>query len=228
MKVKVIALSSLLAACFCLSALGVDKKAEKDWQSAVKSNSVFAYQQFLKKHPLSEFTEQARQRLAEFEEIKLAEAEKADSWTAYYSFLTDYPQSGHKDKVVRKLRLAIAGVVAEVVKKQLGSARTIRSGQELISLRSKEAGFLVQVMIDFAKKGKGSLSINTESGLLLIEILGDPTDPIILEVKSTGKQGSYQVVYQSGVGAIMLGNGWICMNLEGELSNAGIESQPLQ
>src|SRR5580700_5706993 len=68
-------------------------RQQSDWQKTRETNTVEAYEQFLKKYPSGEFTAQAQARVKEmYEERDWQKARDADTPEAYQAFLKQYPE----------------------------------------------------------------------------------------------------------------------------------------
>jgi hypothetical protein len=75
-----------LALCGC-------SRQQSDWQKTRETNTVDAYEQFLKKYPSGEFTAQAQARAKElYEEHDWQKARDADTADAYQAFIKQYPE----------------------------------------------------------------------------------------------------------------------------------------
>jgi len=78
--------------------LGGCNFSERDWQTAKVANSKIEYQKFLKKHPNSEYSNNAKIALDSLEFIDALRTESADSLELYVNnhpqseFLTKYPE----------------------------------------------------------------------------------------------------------------------------------------
>ncbi len=84
----------VLSVC-CAVALAMSgcSRQQSDWQKTRESNTVDAYEQFLKKYPSGEFTAQAQARVKEmYEEREWQKARDADTPEAYQAFLKQYPE----------------------------------------------------------------------------------------------------------------------------------------
>jgi cell division septation protein DedD len=83
-QVLAIALVLSLAAC---------SRQQSDWQKTRETNSIEAYDAFLKKYPTGEFTAQAQAQLKQLEEERdWAKARDTDTLDAYQAFLKQYPE----------------------------------------------------------------------------------------------------------------------------------------
>ncbi len=84
----------VLSLC-CVAALAMSgcSRQQSDWQKTRETNTVDAYEQFLKKYPSGEFTAQAGARVKEmYEERDWQKARDADTPEAYQAFLKQYPE----------------------------------------------------------------------------------------------------------------------------------------
>lgn len=82
----------LILCCSLAIALSGCSRQQSDWQKTRETNTVDAYEQFLKKYPSGEFTAQAQARVKElYEERDWQKARDADSADAYQAFLKQYP-----------------------------------------------------------------------------------------------------------------------------------------
>jgi hypothetical protein len=72
---------------------------QEDWEKAQGKNTAQAYQEFLKKHPASEWTDTAKQKM---EEADWERAESLDIIQLYQEFLEKYPSSPYADIARRK------------------------------------------------------------------------------------------------------------------------------
>lgn len=84
----------VLSMC-CAMALMVSgcSRQQSDWQKTRETNTVDAYEQFLKKYPSGEFTAQAQARVKEmYEERDWQKARDTDTPEAYQAFLKQYPE----------------------------------------------------------------------------------------------------------------------------------------
>jgi cell division septation protein DedD len=67
-------------------------RQQSDWQKTRETNTADAYEQFLKKYPTGEFTEQAQARVKQlYEERDWQKARDTDTPEAYQAFLKQYP-----------------------------------------------------------------------------------------------------------------------------------------
>lgn len=67
-----------------------------DWEMARGINTFESYQEFLKKHPDTEFSEEAHAKL---EPLAYQKAIDTDTAAGYSAYLMKYPQGGHSDEV---------------------------------------------------------------------------------------------------------------------------------
>jgi hypothetical protein len=91
---------SVLAACH---------SGQSDWAAATKSNTVAAYQTFLKQHPNDPHDTQARERIGQLEdEAAWNQAQVASTVEGYQQYLATEPQGAHaqeaRDQVVSRQR----------------------------------------------------------------------------------------------------------------------------
>ena len=63
---------------------------KKDWEKAQRLNTIEAYEEFLQKHPDSEFAYEAKHKI---EELAWEKVRQKDSINAYENFLQKYPKS---------------------------------------------------------------------------------------------------------------------------------------
>jgi outer membrane protein assembly factor BamD (BamD/ComL family) len=70
-----------------------------DWENAQSENTVQAYQEFIEKHPSSEWTDIAKHKM---EEADWERAESLDITQMYEEFLAKYPSSDHADVARQK------------------------------------------------------------------------------------------------------------------------------
>lgn len=73
---------------------------EKDWQVARHENTIEAYQNFLRKFPSSEFTEEASKRL---EKLEWESAIASNELTEYRAFLDKYTDSQHREEARKRI-----------------------------------------------------------------------------------------------------------------------------
>jgi cell division septation protein DedD len=79
-------LALLLSLCAC-------SRQQSDWEKTRTANTADAYELFLKKYPVGEFTAQAKARIKElYEERDWQKARDADTQEAYQGFLKQYPE----------------------------------------------------------------------------------------------------------------------------------------
>ena len=83
-----------------ISALMGCSTTKIDWEMAHGTNTIKAYQEFLKKHPNSEFSEQAR---AKIEPLSYQKAIDTDTLNGYSSYLMAYPQGAHVEELRAKI-----------------------------------------------------------------------------------------------------------------------------
>jgi cell division septation protein DedD len=91
----------LLLVCLSVVLIGFAgcSRQQSDWQKTRESNSVEAYEQFLKKYPSGEFTAQAQARLKDLEEERdWQKARDADTLDAYQAFLKQYPDGKNTEE----------------------------------------------------------------------------------------------------------------------------------
>jgi cell division septation protein DedD len=91
----------LLLVCLSVALIGFAgcSRQQSDWQKTRESNSVEAYEQFLKKYPSGEFTAQAQARLKDLEEERdWQKARDADTLDAYQAFLKQYPDGKNTEE----------------------------------------------------------------------------------------------------------------------------------
>jgi len=82
----------LILCCSLVIALSGCSRQQSDWQKTRETNTVDAYEQFLKKYPSGEFTAQAQARAKElYEERDWQKARDVDTADAYQAFLKQYP-----------------------------------------------------------------------------------------------------------------------------------------
>jgi cell division septation protein DedD len=85
---------SVLVLCFAVL-LGIAgcSRQQSDWEKTRTTNTIDAYEQFLKSYPSGEFTAQAQARVKElYEERDWQKARDADTLDAYQAFLKQYPE----------------------------------------------------------------------------------------------------------------------------------------
>ena len=85
---------------FLLSLLAGCATVQGDWEKAQKSNTLFAYESFLRDHPNSEYDTRAKDRI---EEIEWARASKENEPYAYRGFLNKHPKSHHAEEAKGKI-----------------------------------------------------------------------------------------------------------------------------
>ena len=82
----------VLTIALALSVAGCSRQ-QSDWQKTRETNSIEAYDAFLKKYPTGEFTAQAQAQLKQLEEDRdWAKARDTDTLDAYQAFLKQYPE----------------------------------------------------------------------------------------------------------------------------------------
>ncbi len=89
---------SVLVLCFAVL-LGIAgcSRQQSDWEKTRTTNTIDAYEQFLKSYPSGEFTAQAQARVKElYEERDWQKARDADTLDAYQAFLKQYPEGRRK------------------------------------------------------------------------------------------------------------------------------------
>jgi hypothetical protein len=74
--------------------------AQEDWKKAQAKDTVQAYQEFLEKHPSSDWTETARHNI---EEADWERAQNLNIYQTYQDFLAKYPASEHADITKQKI-----------------------------------------------------------------------------------------------------------------------------
>jgi len=72
-----------------------------DWEKASKVNTISAYQEFISKHPESEYNPQARKRI---EEIEYEKAKQEDTINGYGNFLKKYPKTNFAQQIRERIR----------------------------------------------------------------------------------------------------------------------------
>ncbi|MCU4137430.1 MAG: hypothetical protein MW689_001001 [Thermodesulfobacteria bacterium] len=63
---------------------------KKNWEKAQRLNTIEAYQEFLQKHPNSEFAYEAKRKI---EELAWERTKEQNTIEAYQEFIDKYPQS---------------------------------------------------------------------------------------------------------------------------------------
>jgi len=140
-----VSISRTLAAWLVVfSAVTGCSSPERDWNAAAKQDSVQAYEAFLKKHPESEFSPQARERL---ETLCWDDAFRVSSAEGYEKFLADFPSSRNGPyarsalDMIRSLAVTVVGhgvapsascgaaeaIVLDVAAQRAGASATIHS-----------------------------------------------------------------------------------------------------
>lgn len=89
--VTVALLVSLLTGC---------ATTEGDWRKTQRANSTHAYEKFLKKHPNSEFSNEARKRV---EELEWSTAKRRNTTDSYQWFIKKYPNSHFANEAVSRM-----------------------------------------------------------------------------------------------------------------------------
>lgn len=88
--VLLLALTVMLSAC---------SRRQQEWETARRTDTVEAYDKFLKSFPDGEFASQAQARVRELKEMTdWQKAMQADTPEAYQQFLADYPQGRMADE----------------------------------------------------------------------------------------------------------------------------------
>ena len=83
----------VLCCGLALAILSGCSRQQSDWEKTRTTNTVDAYEQFLKHYPSGEFTAQARARVKElYEEREWQKARDTDTQEAYQAFLKEYPE----------------------------------------------------------------------------------------------------------------------------------------
>lgn len=86
----------LLALALAVSACS---RQQSDWQKARETNTIEAYEQFLKRYPNGDFTAQAQAHLKDlYTERDWQKARDADTPDAYQTFLTQHPEGKLADE----------------------------------------------------------------------------------------------------------------------------------
>lgn len=135
---------TLAAWLIVFSALTGCSSPERDWNAAAKQDSVQSYEAFLRKHPESDFSPLARERL---ETLAWENAFRASTAEGFEKFLADYPSSKNASfahaalDMTRSLAVTVVGhgvvpsascfaaaaVVMEVTAQRAGASATIHS-----------------------------------------------------------------------------------------------------
>jgi len=84
---RLLTCASLLFSLFLSNAMASTKG---DWQKALRKDTIEAYEKFLQKHPDSEFTNEAKQRV---DKLRFDEALQKDELPYYEKFVENYPES---------------------------------------------------------------------------------------------------------------------------------------
>jgi len=75
---------------------------QKDWEQAEDIGTKDAYEQFLQKHPNSQFEDEASKML---ENLDWSETTQQDTISAYEKFLTHYKESIHSEKAQQRIKV---------------------------------------------------------------------------------------------------------------------------
>ena len=73
----------------------------QDWEKARMLGTIESYEQFLRKHPQSELSGQAREKI---EELAWEHTQRLSTREAYLSFLQKHPTSKHLNQLLANLR----------------------------------------------------------------------------------------------------------------------------
>lgn len=128
---------------------------EKDFQKAKEKNTTTSLQEFIDKHPKSEFIEQAKNRITELEWL---EVKKYNSIEAYHTFLITHLESfkSYSDSAKK----GIASINYQIAK----SINTVKSYQEFIEKNEstffnenakKKIDLIMKPIVQFYKKNTG-------------------------------------------------------------------------
>lgn len=80
------------ALAVCLAVLAACSREQQDWRSAEAADTLESYGKFLKRHPDSELSVEARTRIAQLsEDLQWQQAGHIDTAEAYRQFLARYP-----------------------------------------------------------------------------------------------------------------------------------------
>jgi hypothetical protein len=86
-------------------------------------NTIKAYQEFLKKHPDSEFSEEAKAKL---EPLAYQKAVDTDTLQGYAAYLIQYPQGAHKDE--SRARISRESSLHGFEKENIRILKSVRDG----------------------------------------------------------------------------------------------------
>lgn len=134
-----IKLNQLPVIFLCAFLVGGCASVEKDFEAAVENDSIPTYRSFISRHSRSGYTEQARKRIEELEELELAktkrqEEAKNNAWVLAKSsasiellseYLETYPESDHADEARERIRKII---MTQVKSNTSGRRNPIRNG----------------------------------------------------------------------------------------------------
>src|ERR1700753_1237927 len=82
-----------ILSCGLLLALAACSRQQSDWEKSRAANTTDAYEQFLKKYPHGEFSQQAEARVKElYDERDWQKARDLDTQDAYQAFLQQHPE----------------------------------------------------------------------------------------------------------------------------------------
>jgi hypothetical protein len=96
MKTSIVVTAVASIVLLLLAGCGVDKK---DWEKARRANTIVAYEEFLQKHPKSDFSKEARTRLEKlYRPLDWEKVKTANTIIAYEEFLRKHPESEYTEE----------------------------------------------------------------------------------------------------------------------------------
>lgn len=185
--------------------------ATGDWEEATKRATARDYINFLTMHPRSEFSEEARKRIANLEQEEWDKAMTKDDLVAYAAFYSTYPNTKYLsdfkvrvERVLTRTSLKASNYTSSSVKRitQQNEYLFTMTGQNISSMLA----FMPVIARNSSHSGISEFKLNTTDGPYHLMFLSDPTAP--LELRQNAKdRNTCDLIYVSGTGLIIASKG---------------------
>lgn len=186
-----------------------------DWDHATKQNTASGYKQFIKTRPDTEFSEEAKRRLSNIEDVEWNKVQKLDHIASYSEFISLYPNTTHLSELKTRVKSILKKTAYEVCGNDVHRLKPIKGKTNLFTLSGEHSSFLTGMMTEMAAQGVGgSLEVRTTNGVIKLKFYGDPTAPINLQTEKKDEK-SYDLIYITGTGLMIAGDGKLvyCFNV---------------
>ncbi len=250
-KENIIKKVSLLANIFCfILLLSGCATVREDWGKASRLDSAAAYKSFLKEHEQSEYTNEAKERMAKLEDEEWEKAKRLHTLRGYKEFIHIYPNTKYISELKAKVKDVLTGIAIQESNNDPKLLNRSAGNKPLISINaddSKSCEFLkflgtssswgdakpIEMEEFLMSVGMGSkigpevASIVMQGNSIPIKAYNDPTDILKFQYQEVEDEGKKMcaIVYVSGTGLVAIGNHVQAFNIFNEETSYKIQRE---